>query len=162
MANGAATKNLTFLGLAEKVLKEEKRFLSPSEIWKVAVVRGYDAQLRARQGKTPAATLYSAIFTDVRGNPETAFIKFGDRPARYYLRELAQQPQPAELEKAASAEVTVPEIYDYKESQLHSFLAYFVHSKFSAYSKTIRHNRRMGITCVRRWGASRSSCIRLR
>ncbi len=72
-------------------------------------------------------------------NPETAFIKFGDRPARYYLRELAKQP--AELEKAASIEVKVPEIYNYNESQLHPFLAQFVHLKFSAYSKTIRHNK---------------------
>ena len=139
MAKGASTENLTFLELAEKVLKEEKRFLSPSEIWKVAVAKGYDSQLHSRRGKTPAATLYSAIFSDERGNPWTAFIKFGDRPARYYLRELAKQP--AELEKAASIEVKVPEIYDYKESQLHSFLAQFVHLKFSAYSKTIRHNK---------------------
>jgi len=135
---GALMANLTFLELAEKVVKEEKRPLSPSEIWKVAVAKGYDSQLRARQGKTPASTLYSAIFTDERANPGTAFIKFGDRPARYYLRELAQQP--AELEKAASVEVTVPEIYDYKECDLHSFLAYFVHLKFRAYSKTIRHS----------------------
>ena len=139
MAKGVSTENLTFLELAEKVLKEEKRFLSPSEIWKVVIAKGYDSQLRSRQGKTPAATLYSAMLTDERGNPGTAFIKFGDRPARYYLRALAQQP--ADLEKAASVEVKVPEIYEYTESQLHPFLAHFVHLKFSAYSKTIQHNK---------------------
>ncbi len=57
MAKGASTENLTFLELAEKVLKEEKRFLSSSEIWKVAVAKGYDSQLHSRRGKTPAATL---------------------------------------------------------------------------------------------------------
>jgi hypothetical protein len=88
--------NMTFLGLAEKVLAEEKRPLSPSEIWKVAVGKGYDTMLRAKQGKTPASTLYSAIFTDAR-YPETIFVKVGDRPARYYLKALAQEQQPAEL-----------------------------------------------------------------
>jgi hypothetical protein len=131
--------NMTFLGLAERVLSEERRPLSPSEIWKVAVAKGYDAMLRATQGKTPASTLYSAIFTDARQNPDTAFVKFGDRPARYYLKTLARERQPAELEQAASAEATVPDKYDYKESQLHPFLAHFVNQQFNAHSKTIRH-----------------------
>ena len=131
--------NLTFLGLAERVIAEEKRPLSPSEIWKVAVVKRYHSMLRAKQGKTPASTLYSAIFTDARQNPETLFVKVGDRPARYYLKTLARQQQPAELEQAASAETMVPGKYDYKESQLHPFLAHFVHVQFNAYSKTIRH-----------------------
>jgi hypothetical protein len=96
--------NLTFLGLAERVIAEEKRPLSPSEIWKVAVIKRYDSMLRAKQGKTPASTLYSAIFTDARQNPETLFVKVGDRPARYYLKTLARERQPAELEQAASAE----------------------------------------------------------
>ena len=131
--------DLTFLGLAERVIAEEKRPLSPSEIWKVAVIKRYDSMLRAKQGKTPASTLYSAIFTDARQNPETLFVKVGDRPARYYLKTLARERQPAELERAASAETAVPEKYNYKESQLHPFLAHFVHVQFNAYSKTIRH-----------------------
>jgi hypothetical protein len=73
--------------------------------------------------------------------PETIFVKVGDRPARYYLKSLAQQQQPAELERAASAETTVvPEKYQYKESQLHSFLSYFIHVQFNARAKTIRHS----------------------
>lgn len=132
--------NFTFLGLAEKILEEQKRPLSPSEIWKVAVKQGYDSMLKAKQGKTPAATLYSAIFTDARQNPETAFIKLGDRPARYYLKKLASEQRPAELERAASIDATVPEKYSYKESQLHPFLARFAYTQFSAYSKTIRHS----------------------
>jgi hypothetical protein len=53
---------------SRKILEEQKRPLSPSEIWKVAVKQGYDTMLKARQGKTPGATLYSAIFTDARQN----------------------------------------------------------------------------------------------
>jgi HB1, ASXL, restriction endonuclease HTH domain/Bacterial SH3 domain len=102
----------TFLELAKNVLTEEKRPLSPSEIWKIAVAKGYDSQL-ATKGKTPASTLYSAIFTDARINPNTVFIKVGARPARYFLKELAEAQQPAELERAASAQATVPEKFNY-------------------------------------------------
>ena len=56
---------LTFLGLAEKILNEEKRPLSPAEMWKLAVAKDYGTLL-ASEGRTPAATLYSAIFTDAR------------------------------------------------------------------------------------------------
>jgi uncharacterized protein len=55
--------NLTFLGLAERVLEEEMRPLSPHEIWTIAIRKGYERELRST-GKTPSAPLYSAIMTD--------------------------------------------------------------------------------------------------
>jgi len=54
---------LTFLELAERILREENKPLSPSEIWKTAITKGYDKDFGG-SGKTPAATLYSAIFTN--------------------------------------------------------------------------------------------------
>src|SRR5580704_16963410 len=122
---------MTFLELARNVISNENRPLSPSEIWKIAVAKGYDAQLGS-QGKTPASTLYSAIFSDQRDNPETTFVKVGERPARYYLKQLAEAKKPAELEKAAANEAPVPEKYEFRESQLHPFLARFVHVQFNA------------------------------
>lgn len=130
---------LTFLDLANKVLTEEKRPLSPSEIWKIAAAKGY-VSLLSSEGKTPASTLYAAIFTDARDNPDTIFVKVGARPARYFLKTLAERVRPADLEKAASAEAEVPEIYAYNESDLHPFLAYFAQQRFKAYPKTIRHS----------------------
>jgi uncharacterized protein len=129
-------EKLTFLGLANKVLTEEKRPLSPSEVWKVALSKGYHLLLDT-QGKTPERSLYSSIFTDARDNPNTNFIKVGDRPARYYLKSLGHTSL-SELEKKAASEPE-PTTYHYKESQLHPFLSYFVHRRFNAYSKTIRH-----------------------
>lgn len=130
---------LTFLALAKKVLTEEGRPLSPSEIWKIALPKGYTSMLDS-QGKTPAATLYSAIFTDARENPETAFFKIGARPARYFLKSLAETTKPSELEKTASTEASVPEVFDFDEIDLHPFLAYFCRRHFNAYTKTIRHS----------------------
>src|SRR5712692_8039833 len=91
---------LTFLGLAQQILKEEKKPLSPSEIWKIAVAKGYDKQLETK-GKTPDASLYSVIFTNARDNPDTVFVKIGERPARYFLKDLNLGTK--DLEKAITA-----------------------------------------------------------
>ena len=80
--------NLTFLGLAERVLAEEKRPLSPHEIWTIAVSNGYDRELRSKCGKTPGATLYSAIMTDAQGK-KSRFVKVTEGPARYFLKRFA-------------------------------------------------------------------------
>ncbi len=77
--------NLTFLGLAKRVLEEEQRPLTPHEIWTIAVSKGYDRELRSRAGKTPFPTLYSAIMTDVQSK-KSRFVKVSDGPARYFLR----------------------------------------------------------------------------
>jgi uncharacterized protein len=130
---------LTFLELAKKVLTEEKRPLSPSEIWKIAVAKGYIALLDT-QGKTPGKTLYTVLYLDARDNPESLFQKAGARPARYFPKALAETTRPADLERQALTEVPVPELYEYDESDLHPFLAYFARLSFKAHTKTIKHS----------------------
>jgi hypothetical protein len=76
--------DLTYLRLAERVLEEEKRPLSPHQIWTIAVGKGYHRELRST-GKTPSATLYSAIMTDTYGK-NSKFVKVSDGPARYSLK----------------------------------------------------------------------------
>lgn len=130
---------LTFLDLAEKILREENKPLSPSEMWRTAVSKEYDKNLES-SGKTPAATLYSAIFSNTRDHPETIFVKLGQRPARYFLKELVPG-KDKEIEKAiAASDDTASLVYDYKESDLHQFVAYYSRIYFKAYTKTIRHN----------------------
>jgi uncharacterized protein len=132
---------LTYLELAKKVLREEKRPLSPAEIWAVAVSKSYHESLNARQGKTPAATLYATIFVDARDNPSSSFIKLGSRPARYFLKELSTQTSQADLEKSAALEAPTPvKSASFKESQLHPFLTRFVYTQFRANCKTINHS----------------------
>src|SRR5260370_35213171 len=101
---------LTFLELAAKILKEENKPLSPSEIWKIAVAKGYDKQLETK-GKTPDASLYSVIFTNTRDNPDTVFVKIGERPTRYFLKDLVVGTK--DLAKAIpAADGTTPALYD--------------------------------------------------
>ena len=131
-------KKLTFLELARQVLTEAKRPLAPSEIWKIALSQNYNSRL-STQGKTPAQTLYAAIFLDERDNPDTNFIKYNTRPARYYLKGLSDSAKSSVLEEKAASEPSVPQIASYKEAQLHAFLSYFVSQRFNARSRTIQH-----------------------
>ena len=130
---------LTFAALAEKVLQEEKRPLSPNEIWQLAVAKGYNKQLNS-VGKTPQQTLYTVIYVDAKRNPTTKFYKAGESPARYFLKELKASVGEATIEAAVQQpDKSLPAPYDYKESDLHPFLAYFGHIQFDAFTKTIRH-----------------------
>jgi len=128
---------LTFLELAEKILREENKPLSPGEIWKTAVAKEYEKNLGG-SGKTPWATLYAAIFNDTRDRPDTIFVKIGERPARYFLKELYHGKE-TEIEKFSVSDDTAPIIFEYKEADLHQFVAYYSRTYFKAYTKTIRH-----------------------
>jgi uncharacterized protein len=85
-------EKLTFLEFAKKVLREENRPLAPSEIWKIAVSKGYEKSLETT-GKTPAQTLYSAILLNERDSPDTEFVKYDTSPARYFLKDLISDEQ---------------------------------------------------------------------
>ena len=76
---------ITFLQMAQKVLQEEKQPLSTSEIWQVAVSKGYEKLLDLK-GITPWATLGALIYVDVRDNPSSAFVPIGARPKRFILK----------------------------------------------------------------------------
>ncbi len=129
---------LTFLQLAERVLREENRPLAPSEIWKAGVAKGYSKQLRS-QGKTPSNTLYATIFGESK-LPHSQFIKVSERPARYFLKSLIGEAGPSEVAAKAAHAPVIPERYRYRESHLHPFLARFVRTHFNAQTKTIRHS----------------------
>ncbi len=132
-------KHLTFVALAEKVLRDEKRPLSPKEIWQLATERGYDKQLSS-QGKTPKQTLYTVVYVDAKKNPSTIFYKAAESPARYFLKDLQASVGAATIQAAVQKpDVSAPEPYDYKESDLHPPLAYFAHLRFDAFTKTIKH-----------------------
>ncbi|MGA9450426.1 MAG: winged helix-turn-helix domain-containing protein, partial [Verrucomicrobiia bacterium] len=76
---------ITFLDLAKKVLEEANEPVTVEEIWDYAVSEGYDKQL-ATKGKTPWATLGARLFVTVRDDPNTPFVKLGQRPTRFFLK----------------------------------------------------------------------------
>ncbi|QQN63285.1 hypothetical protein JIR23_27780 [Bradyrhizobium diazoefficiens] len=131
-------EKLTFVELGKKILREAKRPLAPSEVWKIAVAQG-DAKRLETTGKTPSQTLYSAIYLDQRDNPNTEFVKYNTSPVRYFLKSLIKDQQPLELQEKAASEPVVPQIHNFLEKDLHSFLSYFAYRRFEANSRTIKH-----------------------
>jgi hypothetical protein len=123
---------MTFLELAERILREEKRPLTPEEIWRIAQEKSYADQVRSR-GKTPWATIGARLYIDIRDNPKSKFTISGRRPTRFVLKEFADVPIPS------GNEPTVPTKVNYRERDLHPFLTYFTYTYQGIYTKTIYH-----------------------
>ncbi|MEK6325243.1 MAG: HTH domain-containing protein [Acidobacteriota bacterium] len=130
--------SLTFLQLAQKILEEETRPLSPDEIWQIAQAKGYDGEVGSR-GKTPARTIGARLYVDVRDNPETVFAKTDSLPKRFVLRSLLETKGKRPLDTAPPP--IVPKRGTYLERDLHPFVVYFGFHYLKAYLKTIRHNK---------------------
>jgi hypothetical protein len=128
---------ITFLELAQRVLSEVEQPLTTSEIWQVAVSKGYD-KLVDSKGKTPWATLGALIYVDVRDNPSSAFAPIGARPKRFILK--------SQVDKLSSkipetTKVPQPQKPEFLEKDLHPLMVYYGFYYLKAYLKTIAHNR---------------------
>ena len=76
---------MTFLELAEKVLRKCRRPLTPSEIWNKAKEYKYDDEIQTN-GKTPYATIRSGIYVDIKNNPKSVFTQVSKEPATFFLK----------------------------------------------------------------------------
>lgn len=128
---------MKILELAEKVLIQGNEPLSPNEIWKMAVAKGFDKELNS-SGKTPWASLGAQLYVSVRDNPASLFIKIGSFPTRFYLKtkpiiaNITVQPDVLPLEKKKKI--------SFLEKNLHPHLAYFARNKLRCRTKTINHS----------------------
>jgi uncharacterized protein len=133
-------KQLTFLELAKRVLEEEKRPLSPEEIWEVAKIKGYDKEIGSK-GKTPFMTIGARLYIDIRDNKNSVFEKVdGTSPRKFHLRSLNSSAIVPVVEKESQI-VNQTKKLDYLERDLHPFLAYFAFYYLRAYTKTIFHEK---------------------
>jgi len=128
---------ITFLQMAQKVLSEVEQPLTASEIWQVAVNKGYD-KLVDSKGKTPWATLGALIYVDVRDNPSTAFAPIGARPKRFILKSQVDKLSGKIEEIATTPQIQKPALL---EKDLHPLLVYYGFYYLKAYLKTISHNK---------------------
>jgi len=129
---------MTFLELAEKIINEENRTLSVSEIWKIAVKKEYNKQLNST-GKTPWDTLGALMYSSVKDNPNSIFSQTDTKPKRFYLKsqkdtiQLVQVTEPNE-------EIIQEETAKLKEKDLHVHLANYAFYHLRYYTKTINHS----------------------
>ena len=131
---------MTFLGLAERVLRDEQRPMTANEIWAFAVEKGYDKQLNSG-GKTPWATLGALIYVNAKDNPRTPFAQTDSRPKKFYLKAQVGQ---LDLTEAAITEEPVlskKKRFDFLEKDLHPFLTYYAYYHLHCYTKTINHSQ---------------------
>lgn len=129
---------MTFLELAELVIKEENKALTANEIWNIAVKKEYDTQLNSK-GKTPSATLGALLYVSVKDNPKSIFLKTDSRPKRFYMKSMAG--------KVDLSENTIPEEpivkkkkFDFLEKDLHKHLTFYAYYYMQCYTKTINHS----------------------
>jgi hypothetical protein len=129
---------MTFLELAEQVLKDEKKPLTANEIWQIAVTRGYDKQLNS-EGKTPWATLGAQIYVNAKDNQKTPFAQTDTRPKKFYLKsqKIDLNLEPIQVD----TQTTKKKRFDYLERDLHPFLAYYAYYHLRCYTKTINHSQ---------------------
>lgn len=130
---------MTFLELAELILKEEKRPLTSSEIWNIAVNKSYDQELNS-EGKTPWATLGAQIYVNAKDNPRSVFAKTDSRPKKFYLKSMTSD---LNLEDNSIPQDLLPakrRQIDYLEKDLHKFLTYYAYYHLHCYTKTIKHH----------------------
>jgi len=133
-------KKWTFLELAKKIIEEEKKPLSPEEIWALAKSKGYDKYVGS-QGKTPWATIAAQIYINIRDRKDSPFIKFDTRPKRFHLRSLIKPGEEGKFIDEHPVSVLPPKKFEYLERDLHPFLTYYAYYFLKAYTKTIRHTK---------------------
>lgn len=130
---------MTFLELAESVLKEERKPLTSTEIWNIGVKKGYDKRLNS-QGKTPWATLGAQIYVNAKDNPKSIFAKTDSRPKKFYLKSLGNIIDLNDNSIPDDLPVTKKKKFDYLEKDLHKYLTYFAYYHMHCYTKTIKHH----------------------
>lgn len=130
---------MTFLELAERILKEENKPLTSIEIWNIATQKGYDKHLNS-QGRTPWSTLGAQIYVGAKDGSKSIFAKTDSRPKKFYLKSMAGK---IDLEDTSIPEdiiQTKKKKFNYLEKDLYKYLSYFAFYHLKCYTKTIKHN----------------------
>lgn len=122
--------------LAQKILLEEKRPLSATQIWEIAVTKGYNKDL-SLSGKTPWASVSAQLYVDVRDNKDTKLSTIGSRPKLFILKEN----QTSIPENYIETQPVIEKKLGFLEKQLHPFLVHFGLFRLEAYLKTINHSK---------------------
>jgi uncharacterized protein len=131
---------MTFLELAERVLKEEKKPLTSNEIWDLATEKGYDKQLNSK-GVTPWATLGAQIYVNAKDNPKSPFAQTDSRPKKFYLKVQASQLDLSETAIGKEPTILKKKRFDFLEKDLHPYLTYYAYYHLHCYTKTINHSQ---------------------
>ncbi len=130
---------MTFLELAEQVLMDEARPLTSTEIWSIALNKGYVKQLNST-GKTPSATLGAQMYVNSRDNAKSKFARTDTRPKKFYLKSMEGKIDLNDNSIPDDIPSPVKKKFTFLEKDLHKVLTYFASSYLHCYTKTINHS----------------------
>jgi len=133
-------RKMTFLELAQKVLREANTPMSVEEIWQFARNKAYDSSV-ATKGKTPWRTIGAQIYVDMRDNTSSPFIKIDSKPRKFFLKELASEESLRRIKEREEGVVEAPVKATYSERDLHPLLTYYAYTYMQTHTKTIQHER---------------------
>lgn len=139
--------NYAFIDLAYDVLKQSVKPLTYQEIWQIGQEKGFAKNIRT-SGRTPWQTLGARLYVEVRDNEESRFIRVGNRPVRFFLKD-RQTELPADIISRLDKDDVrkEPPKTEFHERDLHPLLTYFVNANpsfnrgRSIYTKTILHEK---------------------
>jgi hypothetical protein len=123
--------------LAAKIIRDAQKPLSPTEIWDIAEPQGYKEKL-GLTGRTIHNTIAAQIYTDIKDNQNSIFLKVKTKPVRFYLKDLPQNYDANLLDNQLNIK-SVQKIKSYLERDLHPLLSYYVYTYHSIYTKTVFH-----------------------
>ena len=138
---------MTFLELAEEVLKDAKEPLTYKQIWENAKSEPQELYKKVgSKGDTPEHTLRVSITNDINKNGENSkFIFATEKPRTFWLKERKNELPPI-LEKLKqkiqeTQEKEIEEKYKFKERELHPLFVNFINNDedFNIRAKTIHH-----------------------
>jgi len=137
----------SFLDLAYDVLKVATNPLTYQEVWQVGKGKGLTEKIKT-SGKTPWQSLGAQLYVDVRDNVDSRFMKVGSRPARFFLKNRAEELPANAVEKIEKEQTRRKEKKtEYSERDLHPLLTYFAYANptfnrgRSIFTKTIFHEK---------------------
>jgi hypothetical protein len=130
-------KDMNIREMAEKIIRDTQKPLSPVEIWEIAEPQGYKEKLNLK-GRTIPSTIGAQIYTDIKDNQDSKFIKIKTKPTRFYLKDLPQNYDINLLDSQSSQKI-IQKAKSYSERDLHPLLSYYVYTYNSIYTKTIFH-----------------------
>jgi len=126
----------TIKEMSETIIRETQKPLSAVEILEYAETLGFKEKLNLK-GRTIEKTIAALIYTDIKDNPDTVFLKLKTKPVRFYLKDL-----PGDFDENLINTQPVKKIKvnkSYAERELHPLLSYYLYTYHSIYSKTIFH-----------------------
>lgn len=137
----------SFLDLASDVLRKAAKPLTYQEVWQVGQQMGLVSKIQTA-GRTPWQSLGAQLYVEVRDNESSKFIKVGKRPARFFLKDRAEEITEAVATKIQQVEAKqTQKSAGYKERDLHPVLAYFAYANpafnrgRAIITKTIHHEK---------------------